>query len=250
MLAKSKTKLLPIDSEHSAILQCLLGEEDKSIDKLVLTASGGPFRDTKLSDLADVTVEEALNHPNWKMGNKITIDSATLMNKGFEIIEAKWLFNLEVNRIEVLIHPQSIIHSMVEFSDGSVKAQLGMPDMRVPIQYAVTYPKRVMSDFPRIDFKLLKNLTFEEPDLRKFECLGMAYDVIRSGGTYPVILNGANEAAVDLFLNRRIKFLDIPALIRAALDKHNDSIKPDLENIIELDRRSRKFVYEQAAVPV
>lgn len=250
MLARSKTKLLPIDSEHSAILQCLLGEEEKSVDKLILTASGGPFKDTEVSQLENVSVEEALNHPNWKMGNKITIDSATLMNKGFEIIEAKWLFNIEVSCIEVLIHPQSIIHSMVEFSDGSVKAQLGVPDMKVPIQYALTYPKRIKSDFPRIDFKSLKNLTFEKPDFRKFECLSLAYEVIKSGGTYPVVLNGANEAAVDLFLNRRIKFLDIPALIRSALDKHTDGAKPDLENIIEIDRLSRKFVYEQAAVPV
>jgi 1-deoxy-D-xylulose-5-phosphate reductoisomerase len=250
MLAKSKSNLLPIDSEHSAILQCLRGEEAKSIDKLILTASGGPFRDTEISELESVTLEQALNHPNWKMGNKITIDSATLMNKGFEIIEAKWLFNLEVSHIEVLIHPQSIIHSMVEFSDGSVKAQLGVPDMKVPIQYAITYPKRVESDFPRIDFKSLKNLTFEEPDFKKFECLSLAYEVIKSGGTYPVVLNGANEAAVDLFLNRKIKFLDIPALIKSALDKHTDGAKPDLENIIEIDRRSRKFVYEQAAVPV
>ncbi len=250
MLEMSKTNLLPIDSEHSAILQCLRGEESKSIDKLILTASGGPFRDTDITELENVTLEQALNHPNWKMGNKITIDSATLMNKGFEIIEAKWLFNLEVNRIEVLIHPQSIIHSMVEFSDGSVKAQLGVPDMKIPIQYAITYPKRVESDFPRIDFKSLKNLTFEEPDFRKFECLSLAYEVIKSGGTYPVVLNGANEAAVDLFLNRKIKFLDIPALIRSALDKHTDGAKPDLENIIEIDGRSRKFVYEQAAVAV
>lgn len=250
MLAKSKTKLLPIDSEHSAILQCMLGEEEKSVVKLILTASGGPFRDTEISLLENATVEEALNHPNWKMGNKITIDSATLMNKGFEIIEAKWLFNIEVSRIEVLIHPQSIIHSMVEFSDGSVKAQLGVPDMKVPIQYALTYPKRIKSDFPRIDFKSLKNLTFEEPDFRKFECLSLAYEVIRSGGTYPVVLNGANEAAVDLFLNRRIKFLDIPALIRSALDKHTDGAASGLEDIIEIDRRSRKFVYTQAAVPV
>lgn len=250
MLEMSKTNLLPIDSEHSAILQCLRGEESESIDKLILTASGGPFRDTDITELENVSLEQALNHPNWKMGNKITIDSATLMNKGFEIIEAKWLFNLEVNRIEVLIHPQSIIHSMVEFSDGSVKAQLGVPDMKIPIQYAITYPRRVESDFPRIDFKSLKNLTFEEPDFRKFECLSLAYEVIKSGGTYPVVLNGANEAAVDLFLNRKIKFLDIPALIRSALDKHTDGAKPDLENIIEIDGRSRKFVYEQAAVPV
>lgn len=247
MLAKSKSHLLPIDSEHSAILQCLQGEPMREVTGLVLTASGGPFREYSKESLETVTVKQALNHPNWVMGNKITIDSATLMNKGFEIIEAKWLFNIEADKIEVLIHPQSIIHSMVEFSDGSVKAQLGVPDMKVPIQYALTYPTRVASDFPRIDFKSLKDLTFEEPDLDKFECLKLAYDVIKAGGSYPVVLNGANEAAVDLFLKEKIKFTDIPHLINGAIDKHENHNSPELESIVEIDSWSRKYVNEAAS---
>lgn len=246
LLDKSKTRLLPVDSEHSAILQCLLGEPLKEIQKLILTASGGPFREMPASEMSNVSVADALNHPNWKMGNKITIDSATLMNKGFEIIEAKWLFNIEAEKIEVLIHPQSIIHSMVEFSDGSVKAQLGVPDMKVPIQYAISYPGRISSDFPRIDFKQLKNLTFDEPDLHKFECLKLAYDVIKSGGSYPIVLNGANEAAVELFLKEKIRFTDIAALIKASLDKHENHREPTLENIVEIDLWSRNFVKETA----
>lgn len=244
MLAKSKSRLLPIDSEHSAILQCLQGEPITEVTKLILTASGGPFREFTKEALAGVTVAQALKHPNWVMGNKITIDSATLMNKGFEIIEAKWLFNIEAENIEVLIHPQSIIHSMVEFSDGSVKAQMGVPDMKVPIQYALTYPSRVASDFPRIDFKSLKNLTFDKPDFEKFECLKLTYDVIKAGGSYPVVLNGANEAAVDLFLKEKIRFTDIPALIKGAMDKHENHISPDLSNIIDIDNWSRKYVQE------
>jgi 1-deoxy-D-xylulose-5-phosphate reductoisomerase len=251
LLENSKTNLLPIDSEHSAILQCLLGEPMNRIRKLILTASGGPFREFTKLQMENVTIEQALNHPNWKMGNKITIDSASLMNKGFEIIEAKWLFNIEVENIEVLIHPQSIIHSMVEFTDGSVKAQMGVPDMKVPIQYAMTYPNRVSSDFPRIEFKKLSNLTFEQPDFDKFECLKLAYDVIKLGGSYPVVLNGANEAAVDLFLKKKIRFADIPYLIKCAIDKHDNSIAgADIESIVEIDRASRRFVYDTAVVTV
>lgn len=244
MLSGSSAHLLPIDSEHSAILQCMQGEPMKQVTKLILTASGGPFREITREEMNNVSVEQALKHPNWVMGNKITIDSATLMNKGFEIIEAKWLFNIESENIEVLIHPQSIIHSMVEFSDGSVKAQLGVPDMKVPIQYALTYPERINSDFPRIDFKQLKNLTFDEPDLEKFECLKLAYDVIKSGGSYPIVLNGANEAAVELFLKGKIRFMDIPALIKSAMDKHENHVSPSLENIVEIDSWSRRFVHE------
>jgi len=247
MLDKSSSTLLPIDSEHSAILQCLQGEPLKEVTKLILTASGGPFREFSKSELDNVTVEQALNHPNWKMGNKITIDSATLMNKGFEIIEAKWLFNIEAESIEVLIHPQSVIHSMVEFSDSSVKAQLGVPDMKVPIQYALTYPGRVSSDFPKLEFKHLKDRTFEQPDFDKFECLKITYDVIKSGGSYPIVLNGANEAAVELFLNRKIRFTDIPALIKGALDKHENNTKPTLENIVEIDSWSKDFVRKESA---
>lgn len=246
LVREHKTAILPIDSEHSAILQCIQGERLNNVTKLTLTASGGPFRTYPKELLHDVTKKQALNHPNWKMGNKITIDSATLMNKGFEIIEAKWLFNIEVEKIEVLIHPQSIIHSMVEFSDGSVKAQLGVPDMKIPIQYAVTYPERIGSDFPRLDFSMLENLTFEPPDFEKFECLSLAYKVIKSGGSYPVVLNGANEAAVDLFLKEQIRFSDIPVLISSALDKHTKAGSFELENIIEIDKWSRQFVYDSA----
>jgi 1-deoxy-D-xylulose-5-phosphate reductoisomerase len=250
LVKKYKTDILPIDSEHSAILQCIKGESLQSVTKLTLTASGGPFREYSKDLFHGVSKEEALNHPNWRMGNKITIDSATLMNKGFEIIEAKWLFNIEVENIEVLIHPQSIIHSLVEFSDGSVKAQLGVPDMKIPIQYALTYPDRAASDFPRLELALLKHLTFELPDLEKFECLRLAYEVIKLGGTYPVVLNGANEAAVDLFLNERIRFSDIPHLISAALEKHSGSGSTELENIIEIDKWSRQFVYDYALASV
>ena len=246
LLRNTNSKLLPIDSEHSAILQCIQGEPYNKISKIILTASGGPFRSKSLEELQNVTTEEALKHPNWKMGNKITIDSATLMNKGFEIIEAKWLFNIEVGKIDVLIHPQSIIHSMVEFSDGSVKAQMGIPDMKIPIQYAITYPDRMQSDYQRLNIAELKNLTFEEPDFDKFECLKMACDVIKRGGSYPVVLNGSNEAAVDLFLNKKIKFLDIPYLINAALDKHKNDSGQNLESIIETDRWSKDFVYKSA----
>lgn len=247
LVEKYNTAILPIDSEHSAILQCIQGEPFGKISKLTLTASGGPFREYDKDLFHGVTREEALNHPNWKMGNKITIDSATLMNKGFEIIEAKWLFNIEVENIEVLIHPQSIIHSMVEFADGSVKAQLGVPDMKIPIQYALTYPDRVASDFPRLDLALLKHLTFETPDFEKFECLKLAYEVIKLGGSYPVVLNAANEAAVDLFLNERIKFSEIPHLIYSALEKHKGSVKLELENIIEIDKWSRQNVYDSVS---
>jgi 1-deoxy-D-xylulose-5-phosphate reductoisomerase len=248
MLAVSGSKLLPIDSEHSAILQCLQGEEHNEISRLILTASGGPFRAKAKDNLKSVSIEEALNHPNWKMGNKITIDSATLMNKGFEIIEAKWLFDIEVDKIDVLIHPQSIVHSMVEFSDGSVKAQMGVPDMKIPIQYAITYPERVSTDYPRLELDNLKNLTFEKPDFDRFECLKLAFEVIKLGGSYPVVLNGSNEAAVELFLNKKIGFLDIPDLIRGAIGKHSNHDKLKLEKIIEIDRWSREYVYHSAGV--
>jgi 1-deoxy-D-xylulose-5-phosphate reductoisomerase len=242
LLKKSSSHILPIDSEHSAILQCIQGEPAKSISKLILTASGGPFLYHEKDNFGEITIEEALNHPNWKMGRKITIDSATLMNKGFEIIEGKWLFNIDVEKIEVLIHPQSIVHSLVEFSDGSVKAQLGIPDMKLPIQYAITYPERIYSDFPRLDLGLLKSLTFFAPDFDKFECLKLAYEVIKLGGSYPVVLNASNEIAVDLFLKKKIKFPEIPGLIRKALEKHNNSSRPDLNKIIEIDQWSREFV--------
>ncbi|MGH2575167.1 MAG: 1-deoxy-D-xylulose-5-phosphate reductoisomerase [Ignavibacteria bacterium] len=242
LVKDSKSKILPVDSEHNAIFQCIQGEQFSKITKLILTASGGPFLNYSKELFENISQKEALNHPNWKMGNKITIDSATLMNKGFEIIEARWLFNINVESIEVIIHPQSIIHSMVEFADGSVKAQLGIPDMKIPIQYALTYPDRIASEYPRLDFKMLNNLTFIEPDLGKFECLKLAYEVIKQGGAYPVVLNASNEVTVDLFLKKKIKFSDIPHLIRAALESFKNDIELSLENIFEIDRWSRDFV--------
>lgn len=242
MLKSSCSELIPIDSEHSAILQCMRGESLNNVTKLTLTASGGPFLKFTKEQLYDVTVEQALKHPNWKMGNKITIDSATLMNKGFEIIEGKWLFDIDIENIEVVIHPQSVVHSFVEFADGSVKAQLGVPDMRIPIQYALTYPDRVASDFPRLDFGALNELTFMKPDFDKFECLKLAYDVMNMGGTYPVVLNASNETAVNLFLKKKIKFHDIASLIKNALDEHKCNGEIELENIIEIDNHVREFV--------
>lgn len=236
------THIFPIDSEHSAVLQCIIGEQIKSVRKITLTASGGPFRNCDKESLENVTVNEALNHPNWKMGNKITIDSSTLMNKGFEVIEAKWLFNIDVDKVEVLIHPQSIIHSLVEFSDGSVKAQLGVPDMKIPIQYSLTYPERINSDFPRLNLTETMSLTFEKPDMQKFECLQLAFDAIMLGKSYPVVLNAANEIAVELFLNNRIRFTEIPLLIKSAMNNHTPVSNLSLESIIEIDNCVRASV--------
>ena len=242
LLKEFNTELIPIDSEHSAILQCIKGEEKESVSKIILTGSGGPFRTKTLDEIRNSTVSDALNHPNWDMGDKITIDSATLMNKGLEVIEAKWLFDIEVENVEVVIHPQSIIHSMVEFKDRSIKAQLGIPDMKIPIQYAITYPKRISSDFPRMDFKKYNTLTFEEPDLEKFECLDLAYKVLQEDGTYPVVLNAANEVAVDLFLKNQISFLDIPKIIKRSLDNHKSLTNFELEHIFEIDKATRNEI--------
>ncbi len=237
-------KLLPIDSEHSAIFQCLEGEKTENVEKLLLTASGGPFLVKSKEQLADVTVKEALNHPNWSMGNKITIDSASMMNKGLEIIEARWLFGIEKERIDVVIHPQSIVHSMVQFIDGSIKAQLGLPDMRLPIQYALTYPDRLMNDMERSSLPKIGSLTFFEPDTDKFECLNLAYRALEEGGTAPCILNAANEVAVDRFLKGDIKFIKIPAFIDKALEKIANHKSPDIESIYECDRATREYVWE------
>jgi 1-deoxy-D-xylulose-5-phosphate reductoisomerase len=234
--------LLPVDSEHSAILQCLAGEDRSSVTRLILTASGGPFLNTPAESFATLTVENALSHPNWKMGNKITIDSATLMNKGLEVIEAHWLFGLPAERIHVVIHPQSIIHSMVEFVDGSIKAQLGLPDMKLPIQYALSYPERWPMNGARVDFPALRSMTFFEPDRAKFRCLGLAYDALSLGGTAPAVLNAANEMAVSAFLQRRISFEKIPVVIERALSLHRTRPSPDLHDIIEADRQVRAFV--------
>lgn len=239
---KYGSEIIPVDSEHSAIFQSLVGEEKEEIEKILLTASGGPFRTWNAEDLQSATVEQALAHPNWDMGSKITIDSATMMNKGLEVIEAHWLFGLPSEKIEVLVHPQSIIHSMVEFKDGSIKAQLSLPDMKLPIQYALTYPRRLKSDFVQTRFPKIKELTFFEPDFQKFECLKLAYDAIESGGTAPCILNAANEIAVQKFLEGKIKLTDIPKIISKALDDIEISQDLNLEEIFDCDKRTRNFV--------
>jgi 1-deoxy-D-xylulose-5-phosphate reductoisomerase len=236
------SEIIPVDSEHSAIYQCLIGENLNEVEKLILTASGGPFRDKDKSFFETATVDEALNHPNWKMGSKITIDSATMMNKGLEVIEAHWLFGLPADKIEVVIHPQSIIHSMVQFVDGSMKAQLGLPDMKLPIQYALTFPERMQNNFKRTNLPSIGSLTFFEPDLTKFECLRLAFDVLNTGGTAPCILNAANEIAVSKFLHKEIKFSHIPLLINKALDKVENILSPDLGTIFECDRVTREYV--------
>lgn len=237
---KSKARILPVDSEHSAIWQCLNGEPQPP-QKLILTASGGPFRHYSTAQLERVTPEQALNHPSWQMGKKITIDSATLMNKGLEVIEAHWLFKMPFEKIHVLIHPQSIIHSMVEFADGSVKAQMGCPDMRLPIQYALTYPDRLANPrLPGMKWEELSSLTFEKPDSSRFPCLEMAIDAGKRGGTYPAALCAADEAAVELFLARKIKFTDIPRLVERTLASHKSISHPTLEQILEADATARE----------
>jgi len=235
-------ELLPIDSEHSAIFQCLVGENKQDISKIILTASGGPFLNKNKNEFDNVTIAEALNHPNWKMGNKITIDSATMMNKGLEIIEAYWLFNLPKEKIDVVIHPQSVIHSMVEFNDGSIKAQLSSPDMKLPILYALTYPKRYNYSGVPTDFKKISQLTFFEPDFDKFTCLKIAYDVIEEGGTAPCVLNAANEIAVEKFLSGAIKFTQIPELIYDALNFIERKSDGSLETIFECDSKTRQYL--------
>jgi 1-deoxy-D-xylulose-5-phosphate reductoisomerase len=241
--AKQKgVNLYPVDSEHSAIFQCLAGEWHNPIEKIILTASGGPFRGKKQADLQDITKVQALKHPNWTMGAKITIDSATLMNKGLEVIEAKWLFQLKPEQIEVVVHPQSIIHSLVQFEDGSIKAQLGLPDMKLPIQYALGYPQRLPSDFPRFDFSLFPQLTFEKPDPSTFVCLNLAFEAMKKGGSAPCTLNGANEMAVSLFLQDKIKFLHIGELVQRTLEEASFIAHPTLEDYIRLDAESRELV--------
>ena len=231
--------ILPVDSEHSAIFQCLAGEFHNPIEKLILTASGGPFRGRDRSSLAEVTKAQALKHPNWDMGAKITIDSASLMNKGLEVIEARWLFNVQAADIDVVVHPQSIIHSCVQFEDGSIKAQMGLPDMKLPIQYALGYPQRLRNDFPRFDFAAYPNLSFEAPDKNTFRNLQLAYDALEAGGGAPCILNAANEVAVAAFLNDEIGFLEMSDVLEHALDTVGHVAKPELEQLFELDRAAR-----------
>ena len=244
ILEKTEGTLLPVDSEHSAIFQCLAGESERCVEQVVLTASGGPFRTRAADTFSDITVEEALDHPNWSMGAKITIDSATMMNKGLEVIEAKWLFNLAVDQIEVLVHPQSIVHSMVAFTDGSVKAQLGVPDMKVPIQYALSYPARWPAPHERLDWSEITRLDFETPDTDKFPCLRLAFEALEIGGTAPAVLNAANEQAVSLFLNEEIRFTDIPRAIEDALHTLSAAGQPDLDALSAVDGEARRFVQE------
>ncbi|HBF0592650.1 TPA: 1-deoxy-D-xylulose-5-phosphate reductoisomerase [Clostridioides difficile] len=239
---KYNVNILPVDSEHSAIFQCLNGENKKNIEKIILTASGGPFRGKKKGELANITKNEALKHPNWSMGRKISIDSSTLMNKGLEVIEARWLFGVEQENIDVVVHPQSIIHSMVQYTDSSIIAQLGCPDMRLPIQYALTYPDRMESSFERMNFSKVSTLTFEEPDLETFPCLKLAYECLKMGGTYSSVLNSANEVLVSEFLEDKIGFYDIPYYIEKTLEVHSSISEPTLEEILETDRWSRAYV--------
>ncbi len=244
LASEKAVNIYPVDSEHSAIFQCMVGEFHNRIERIILTASGGPFRGKKAEDLVNITKAQALKHPNWDMGAKITIDSATLMNKGLEVIEAKWLFNLDSDQIDVVVHPQSIIHSMVEFEDGSIKAQMGLPDMRIPIQFALSYPNRLKSAFPRFSFADYPMLNFEKPDMETFRNLALAYDALRKGGNVPCVLNAANEIAVDAFLHDKIGFLQIPDLIEGCLSKVPFIKSPRLEDYFETDKETRILAKE------
>ncbi|MDB5192837.1 MAG: 1-deoxy-D-xylulose-5-phosphate reductoisomerase [Segetibacter sp.] len=238
---EKRVPVIPVDSEHSAIFQCLVGETRNRIEKVILTASGGPFRGKKPNFLVNVKRDHALQHPNWTMGAKITIDSATLMNKGLEMIEAKWLFNLKPEQIQVVIHPQSIIHSMVQFEDGSIKAQMGVPDMKLPIQYAMAFPQRLPNDFPRLNFRNMNTLSFEEPDVKTFRNLGLAIEALGKGGNMPCILNAANEIAVYAFLRNRIGFLDMTEVVEQTMTKISHIEAPTLEEYFESDGEARSF---------
>jgi len=237
---KKGVKILPIDSEHSAIFQCLKGEKGRKISRIILTASGGPFLNYSLKQLKSVTSKEALKHPTWQMGKKITVDSATLMNKGLEVIEAHHLFGVNIDRIAVVIHKEAIVHSLVEFVDGTILAHLGVPDMRLPIQYALTYPERLPNPLKRLDLVKIKKLTFQKPDTRKFACLKLAYEAARIGGTAPAVLNATNEIAVSLFLKRKIGFIEIPEMIEKVLKRHKPIKKPTLSEILKADAWARK----------
>ena len=244
LVEQYKVAILPVDSEHSAIFQCLMGENQSRVEKLILTASGGPFRGRNRAFLETVTPAAALKHPNWHMGAKVTIDSASMMNKGFEVIEAKWLFGMNPEQMEVVVHPQSIVHSMVQYTDGSIKAQLGLPDMRLPIQYALTFPERIAADFGRVDFTSCQTLTFEKPDLDTFRNLGLAYEAMHKGGNMPCILNAANEVAVDAFLREQCSFTAMSDLIGTTMAKSVFIPQPSLEDYVETDRRSRQLAQE------
>ncbi|MEE3152904.1 MAG: 1-deoxy-D-xylulose-5-phosphate reductoisomerase [Candidatus Neomarinimicrobiota bacterium] len=238
----SGAKLFPVDSEHSAIWQCMLGESLDDIERIILTGSGGPFRERPLKTFDNILVSEALNHPNWDMGKKITIDSATMMNKGLEVIEAYWLFNMQVSQIDIIVHPQSIIHSMIEFKDGSIKAQMGVPDMKVPIQYALTYPTHLEAPWERLDFTMLGDLSFQAPDFDRFPCIKLAYLALDKMGTTPAVLNMANDYCVYKFLDEKIKFTDIPVIIESAMNNHEWTENPNLDYLKELDLWTENFV--------
>lgn len=242
LAAEKKVPILPVDSEHSAIFQSLHGENKERVNKILLTASGGPFRGKKREELMEITVEDALKHPNWSMGRKITVDSSTLVNKGLEVIEAKWLFDVDPEKIQVIVHPQSIIHSMVEYADGGIMAQLGVPDMKLPIQYALFYPDRRPMDGRRVDFYELGSITFEKPDMETFRGLAMAYDAARRGGSMPTVFNAANEKAVSLFLDRKIKFLEIYDLIQGAMEHHKNIENPSVDEILEAEAESYEYI--------
>lgn len=244
LIKEYNTKILPVDSEHSAIFQCLVGESKSSMHKIILTASGGPFRKLSKEDLKYVTVKDALNHPNWNMGNKVTVDSASMMNKGFEMIEAKWLFDCRPEDIEILVHPQSIVHSMVEFHDGSIKAQLGIPDMHIPIQYALSYPERLSSEKYTLDWSKVTQLNFEKPDYEKFPLLRYAFEAIKTGGNMPCVLNAANEVAVKAFLNERIKFSEMPDIAKFTMEKTNHVSNPTLNDLIETNSEAVKIAQD------
>ncbi len=237
---QKKIKILPVDSEHSAIFQCLSGQLPENLRRIILTASGGPFYDLSKADLKKVTLAQALKHPRWKMGRKITIDSASLMNKGLEVIEAKWLFHLDITRIDVLIHPQSVIHSLIELIDGSVLAQLGIADMRIPIAYALSYPDRMTNDLPALNLEKTGHMDFYPPDMKKFPCLGLAFEAGRIGGTAPAALNAANEVAVAAFIENKICFIDLPKVIEKVLHKCQTQNNPSLEDILEVDGEARR----------
>ena len=238
----NQSEIIPVDSEHSAIFQCLKGENQKDIKRIILTGSGGPFREKDIKDFNTITLKEALNHPNWEMGSKITIDSATMMNKGLEYIEAYWLFNLPYDKIDIVIHPQSIIHSMVEFIDGSIKAQIGEPNMKVPIQYAFSYPSRLQNSIAPFDFIKNNKLTFENPDLNKFPCIRLAKEALISGGSHQVVLNVANDLLVQSFLNQEICFTDIPKMIENSISKHSPIDSPNLDQIDELSNWTKEYL--------
>lgn len=242
LAAERKVPILPVDSEHSAIFQSLHGENKERVSKILLTASGGPFRGRKREELREITVEDALKHPNWSMGRKITVDSATLVNKGLEVIEAKWLFGVEPERIQVIVHPQSIIHSMVEYADGGIMAQLGTPDMKLPIQYALFYPDRRPMEGKKVDFYELGSLTFEKPDTETFRGLAMAYEALKAGGSMPTVFNAANERAVALFLDRKIRFLEIYDLIQGAMENHTVIKNPSVDEILEAEMESYEYI--------